>query len=355
MVRPPDAREPTATSGRSPEGDAGGQGRRGRRSHPPERLRAVWAALPRERRLAAAAAVGLVITLFLPWYQETVIAQGTSANLRTVSASLTGWGAFSFVEAAVLLVGAAVITLLFVRAEGAAFHVPGGDGGVVTAAGIWTCLLIVWRMFDKEGTTAHGLYETASGIEWGIFLALGVAALLVYAGTRIKLANEPEPPLPGEGATARRRSRRAAATPAMATEHPDALAPEPDAARRPSVPPAAAARRPSVPPAAAPSPTPRRVRPSSLSEPPATRDRRPPPPATRDRRPPPPAREDAPTEVSPGPSERRTRAHSPRPHRGLDFTELEQITFDDPPEAPTVRRAEPEAEDPLTTRLDRPD
>ena len=59
-------------------------------------------------------------------------------------------------------------------------------------------MLIVWRMFDKEGTTGHGQYETTSGIEWGIFIALGVAALLAYAGSRIRLAHEPEPPLPGD-------------------------------------------------------------------------------------------------------------------------------------------------------------
>ncbi len=174
------------------------------------RLTRVWRALPSERRLAALAAVGLFATLFLPWYQETVIARGVT-SLRSLSESLTGWGAFSFVEAAILLVAAGVLLLLFVRAEGEAFHVPGGDGGVVTAAGAWACVLIVWRMFDKEGTTGHGLYSTSSGIEWGIFVALAVAALLTYAGNRIRRAHEPEPPLPGERPRReRRRGRRGA-------------------------------------------------------------------------------------------------------------------------------------------------
>jgi hypothetical protein len=184
------------------EAGAGGVG------SPVDRLVKAWRHLPSERRLAAGAALGLFVTLFLPWYQETVIASGVG-SLRSVSASLTGWAAFSFVEAAVLLVAAGVLLLLFVRAEGQAFHVPGGDGGVITAAGFWTCVLIVWRMFDKEGTTGHGQYATASGIEWGIFIALGVAGLLAYAGTRIRLAHEPEPPLPGERPRRRRRGRRA--------------------------------------------------------------------------------------------------------------------------------------------------
>ena len=164
----------------------------------PRRVARAWRGLPSERKLAAGAAFGLFLSLFTPWYQETVIASGTTPALRSASASLTGWGAFSFVEAAVLLVALGVLVLLFVRAEGKAFHVPGGDGGVITAAGIWTAVLIVWRMFDKEGTTGHGQYATTAGIEWGIFVALAVAALLAYAGTRIKAAHEPEPPLPGE-------------------------------------------------------------------------------------------------------------------------------------------------------------
>ena len=67
-----------------------------------------------------------------------------------------------------------------------------------TAAGFWTCVLIVWRIFDKEGTSRHGQIAYTSGIEWGIFVALAVAGLLAYAGSRIRIAHVPEPPLPGE-------------------------------------------------------------------------------------------------------------------------------------------------------------
>ena len=151
-------------------------------------------ALPHERRLAAYAAVGLFVALFLPWYQETIVSVGTKPE--AASTSLTGWGAFSFVEAAVLLVAAGVLTLLFQRAEGRAFHMPGGDGSVITAAGLWTCVLIVWRIFDKQGVAIHGPGTSVSGIEWGIFVALGVAILLTYAGSRIRAAHRPEPPLP---------------------------------------------------------------------------------------------------------------------------------------------------------------
>lgn len=159
------------------------------------RIARAWRVLPHERRLAAMASIGLFLTLFLPWYQETVIVATPKAP-AAASTSVTGWGAFSFVEAAVLLVAAGVLLLLFQRAEGHAFHLPGGDGWVIMLAGGWTCVLVVWRIFDKQSTTIRGPGATISGIEWGIFAALAVAGLLAYAGSRIRAAHRPEPPLP---------------------------------------------------------------------------------------------------------------------------------------------------------------
>jgi hypothetical protein len=265
-----------------------------------------WRELQPERRLAAAAALGLFVTLFLPWYQETVITTGVGSKFALPSASLTGWAAFSFVEAAVLVVAVAVLILLFVRAEGRAFHVPGSDGGVIFAAGLWTTALILWRMFDKSSTTGHGQYVTTSGIEWGIFIALGIAALLAYAGSRIKLAHEPEPPLPGEhlgpGRTAtpaaggrRGQQRGRAPRPVRAGDSPrrdaegDAGWVTPDPSTGETV-----------------------VRPAS----------------------------------EPAKRPRRTRPEGKKEKRSLNFSDLDEIEFDEPPEAPTVREAAPVREPP---------
>jgi hypothetical protein len=179
-----------------------------------------WRALPHEQRLAAYAAIGLLLALFLPWYQRHFF-NVIGGRLQPAADSQTAWAAFSWVEAAVLLVAAGVLTLLFNRAEGHAFHVPGGDGGVIAAAGSWTCLLIIWRIFDKQGASSQGQYATTYGIEWGIFIALVIAALLVYAGNRIRSAHLPEPPLPGE------RSPPAGVQPARAPSDQRAQAPRP--------------------------------------------------------------------------------------------------------------------------------
>jgi hypothetical protein len=203
-----------------------------------------WRALPHESRLAAFASLALFVTLFLPWYQVTLIASAKT-KLESASATITGWGAFSFVEAAVLLVAAAVLILLFQRAEGRAFHLPGGDGGVITAAGLWTCVLIVWRIFDKQGATTNGPSATTSGVEWGIFIALAAAAFLAYSGSRVRAAHRPEPPLPGEdtapagssaAATAARSPRRRSDAPER--PHRRARPPIPDPADPPATAPA---------------------------------------------------------------------------------------------------------------------
>lgn len=211
-----------------------------------------------------------------------------SRHAAPPTVSVTGWGAFSFVEAAVLLVAVAVLVLLFFRAEGRAFHVPGGDGGVITAAGAWTAVLVIWRIFDKQGTSSHNQFLAASGIEWGIFIALGVAALLAYAGTRIRLAHEPEPPLPGES-------------------------------------------------------------PDGPSQAPTVRARRRAERASRPR--PAPAESEAPTRRAETP--RRPRRTGER-HGDLNFSELDEIEFDAPPEVPDIpRRSNPD--DQLTSRLDKPE
>lgn len=163
------------------------------------RLAGAWRMLSAERRLAAGAALALFATMLLPWYQQNAVLQGERGG-ELASRNLSAFAVFSFIEAAVLLVAVAVLVLLFARAEGRTFHLPGGDGTVVLGAGLWVVLLLVWRLFDKPGVEQNGVAANV-GVQWGIFFALGAAGLLAYAGSRMRRAEQPEPP-------AERRSRR---------------------------------------------------------------------------------------------------------------------------------------------------
>jgi hypothetical protein len=151
------------------------------------RLAHAWRALTAERRLAALAALALLVTMFFPWYGLQSLNRKTGA---IYSHSINAFGDVSFVEAAIFLVAAGVLGMLFARAEGREFQLPGGDGTVVTVAGLWATLLIFFRVFSRPAGDGYPV-----GIEWGFFLAFVAAGGLAYAGLRMRAAARPEPPL----------------------------------------------------------------------------------------------------------------------------------------------------------------
>jgi hypothetical protein len=151
------------------------------------RLTRAWGALAPEQRIAAVAAAALLVTMFFPWYELQSLNPKTHA---IDSRSISAFGDVSFVEAAVFLVAAGVVTLLFARAERKNFHMPGSDGAVVMVAGGWATLLIFYRVFSRPA--GHG-YPV--GIQWGFFLAFVAAGALTYAGWRMRATSTPEPPL----------------------------------------------------------------------------------------------------------------------------------------------------------------
>jgi hypothetical protein len=155
------------------------------------RLRAAWRTLEREQRMCGAAALALVVTMFLPWYSTSRGVPIPGQGARLVEDNESAIAAFSWVEAAVLLVALGVLAMLFARGERRAFHLPGGDGTVIAGAGLWACLLIVWRLFDKP-ELGQGV---SVGLQWGIFVALAAAIALTAAGNRLRAARRPEPPL----------------------------------------------------------------------------------------------------------------------------------------------------------------
>jgi len=154
------------------------------------RLLRAWNALEPEQHLAGVAALLMFVAMFLPWYQQNAVVNAAKTQ-PLVSRNLSAFAVFSFIEAADLLVAVAVLWLLFARAERRSFQLPGGDGTVVLTAGIWTALLLVWRLFDKPGITHNGIAANV-GIQWGIFFALAAAGLLIYAGSRMRAARSTE-------------------------------------------------------------------------------------------------------------------------------------------------------------------
>jgi hypothetical protein len=177
-----------------------------------------WRALSQDQRLAAIAAIALLVSMLLPWYQETgfAVVQGRPVSLDD---SKNAFQVYSFVEAAIFVVAAAVLALLYARGQRKAFHLPGGDGTVIMAAGLWVMFLIFYRQLDKPDGRQEGPISTSVGVEWGIFIAFLLGALLAAAGYRIRAAHTPEP-VTDDAPPPPRRPRR----------EPDPEPPPPDAA-----------------------------------------------------------------------------------------------------------------------------
>jgi hypothetical protein len=230
------------------------------------RLRRAFGVLAPEQRRVGLAALLVLGSMLLPWYSKTTNAI-TSQGLAATHESKMAITVPSFVEASIFLVAIAVLVLMFARGERRAFHLPFGDGIVVTAAGAWVGFLVFYRFVDQPagGTTKTLAYSY--DLSWGIFFGLLAAAFLAYAGTRLKLASVAEPPLPGDDPTTvasrprRERPPRAAREPRAPREDSEA------AARRRREAPTETRPRPEDPPTAATSVAPTRPEPRDRPQP----------------------------------------------------------------------------------------
>lgn len=182
----------------------------------PTRVRRAFGALvPAQRRVILAAGL-LLASMFLPWYSRN-FATATNGRLQTADDPTSAISTFTFVEAAIFLVAVGVVLLMFARGEGRAFHLPGGDGFIVTAAGAWATFLVFYRFVDQPhgGTTKQIAYDY--GLHWGIFFGLLAALFLMGCGNALRTAHLSEPPLPGDTAPT--------SPPPAVREHPDPMPP----------------------------------------------------------------------------------------------------------------------------------
>jgi hypothetical protein len=164
------------------------------------RLRRAWSNLASDQRRVALAAVLVLVSLCLPWYSKST-AGFTGKDIQAAHEAKLAIFVPSFVEASIFLVAIAIVALMFFRGEQRGFHLPFGDGIVVSVAGAWVGFLVFYRFIDQPsgGKTNNLVYSY--DLSWGIFFGLLAAAFLIYAGTRLRLAGVAEPPLPGEGPT----------------------------------------------------------------------------------------------------------------------------------------------------------
>ncbi|MSX02487.1 MAG: hypothetical protein F2813_04920 [Actinobacteria bacterium] len=168
-------------------------------------LRGAWESLYAEQKLAVGAAFGLLLSMFLPWYQQTGFVTRPSGATTKISDSLNAFQSWGFIEGSILLVAIGVVALCAARADRRAFHLPGGDGIVMMAAGGWVMFLIFYRQIDRPTGNDSGVLRPIGspawspvGVDWGIFVAFLLGAAILYAGWRMHALHRPEPLLDGD-------------------------------------------------------------------------------------------------------------------------------------------------------------
>jgi hypothetical protein len=143
-------------------------------SDPRHSLRVLVRMLDSEQRLAGAAALGIVLSLFTPWWRDPVFGLSAWAINR-----------FTWIELSLLLVAGSALLLLFRRAQGRVFHLPLSDGTLAMGAGVWSCVLVIARILDPPTRTVGGRVLDYD-MRWGIMLCLVSGALLALAGLRAR-------------------------------------------------------------------------------------------------------------------------------------------------------------------------
>jgi len=134
--------------------------------------RAVRRMGPNER-LAGTGALVVVGSLLLPWYGAPIASDLVK----------TGFGAFSFATAAMLLTVGATIFLLLEVGDGYRPPRPLTVGTLLIAAGAWTALIILYQMVDRPSFDFANVDDTYD-VRYGTFVALGGAAAMILAGAR---------------------------------------------------------------------------------------------------------------------------------------------------------------------------
>jgi hypothetical protein len=133
-----------------------------------------FSALVPAERLAAFGAMACGASLALPWYSAPVD-----------DLVKTGFGTFDFAKAALVVTVLAALLLLLEVGRGHRPPLPLHEGTLLTAAGLWAAMLIVFSVVDRPEFDLGG-FRDSYDLGYGAFVALGGAGLLTLAGLRVR-------------------------------------------------------------------------------------------------------------------------------------------------------------------------
>jgi hypothetical protein len=126
-------------------------------------------------RIAVIGAAVMIGSLLLPWYQSPI-----SNDLV-----FTGIGAFGWAEAALVLIAGAITVLALQCGGGYVPPRPLREWGLVVTGGVWSALIILYRMVDRPKFTLSG-HDQPYDLHYAIFVALAGAGIIIAAGMRMR-------------------------------------------------------------------------------------------------------------------------------------------------------------------------
>jgi uncharacterized membrane protein len=124
--------------------------------------------------LALVGGVGLIVSLFLPWYDDALLGTESDDGVGT------GFEAFAVIDILLVLVAAVAITLAVLQATRTNQALPVAFGVLTVVVGALGTLLTVFRLIDQPGP---------NGPSVGAWLGLA-AVMALTAGGWLSIANE---------------------------------------------------------------------------------------------------------------------------------------------------------------------
>jgi hypothetical protein len=124
-------------------------------------------------RLVCAGAATTLASMLLPWYGIPF-----SDRFR-----ISGFDAFGFAAAALLITVGAAVVLVIREASGRPPPRPLRSGELVTVAGVWAALLCVYLMVDRPDEVAGSIHVS---LKAGVFVAAASCVVITAAGMRMR-------------------------------------------------------------------------------------------------------------------------------------------------------------------------
>ncbi|HEX6586705.1 MAG TPA: hypothetical protein VF052_08130 [Solirubrobacterales bacterium] len=136
-------------------------------------------------RIAVIGAAVMVGSLLLPWYESPI------SNDLVV----TGFGAFGWAEAALVLIAGATTFFALVGGGGYVPPRPLREWALFVAAGAWAALIVLYRIVDPPQYTLEG-HDEPYDLHYAIFVALAGAGIIIAAGLRMRPSERRKRPRP---------------------------------------------------------------------------------------------------------------------------------------------------------------